>query len=565
MQNIPFTTPGYDYGVDINQIERRRALSNALQQQSMSPLEQPGTPAGGFTPHASPFQGLAKIAQAYAGKRSEQKADTQQRELTRKVQGDYQSMLARGLQQLQGSPSRTIQPDPQEAQQAADQGTPQVGTVNQPAQAPNPMAAMGTFAGHPMGQQFAPMAMQAMQRQQLMAALGGAGGQPQGAPQQPQLSPMNPGGPNPSVMAGSGTNPMPPQQQPQPQPPMHMTGQGGIPNLAQQAGGATGPASGIPMEAWLATDPTGKSYLNHLADQGKTSGRVFYDQNGDAFSVAANGSPIRLPGIKQRDKMEAVNLGGETRMVNPYNQKDPLQHSLTPAQNLEIPLQQANTYFNTGMNPPSLSGNGMTPLNIPGGGGVPAGQPRPQQVAGGRPAQANPNTRLTPKQQQELEQARPHATQAATGVMNALQNAINEADKLDTQPGLSHVTGPVAGRLPNLSGTATNAQANLDTLKSQIGVQVLNAMREASRTGGAVGSVTEREWPILQNQLGSLQQSQTTAAFKENLKTVKATLQRIQNVQKNAYESSYGKMNWVPGALDQPGAADDPLNLRGQP
>lgn len=181
MATTSFTTPN-DYSVEQGQIERRRALSQALQQQSMQDI--PQQTAGGWTVRNSPLQGAARIAQAYAAKKNQEKADTQQQQLVGRVQGDYQRMLSQGLSQLSGTSGRTIQPDPQEAQQSADQGTPQVGPVTQAAQAPDPMAALGTFGSHPMGQQFAPLAMkqiQDQQRQQTLAKLL-QGGQPGAQP-----------------------------------------------------------------------------------------------------------------------------------------------------------------------------------------------------------------------------------------------------------------------------------------------------------------------------------------------------------------------------------------------
>lgn len=70
-----------DYGVESASIERRRKLADMMLQGGLSPLEQPGTPAGGFTPHISPVQGLAKMLQAYVGAKGNQQANEQQRAL----------------------------------------------------------------------------------------------------------------------------------------------------------------------------------------------------------------------------------------------------------------------------------------------------------------------------------------------------------------------------------------------------------------------------------------------------------------------------------------------------
>lgn len=178
------------------------------------------------------------------------------------------------------------------------------------------------------------------------------------------------------------------------------------------------------------------------------------------------------------------------------------------------------------------------------------------------------NPSMTPKDRAKLEASRPAETAGAKGLMLQLDNTLFQIDKLDKSPGLSNITGPVMGRTPNISGDATNSQAYLDTLKSQIGVQVLQAMREASKTGGAVGNVTEKEWPILQNQLAALQQSQTTDQFRTNLGVVRTTIRNMRGNALKAFEDNYGKLdyrtpNFGRRSTDSaPDSSDDPLRLR---
>ena len=69
---------------------------------------------------------------------------------------------------------------------------------------------------------------------------------------------------------------------------------------------------------------------------------------------------------------------------------------------------------------------------------------------------------------------------------------------------------------------------------------VLQKMRDASKTGGAVGQVTEREWPRLESFLGNLNTVQTTEQFKKRLGEVKERLNKIKAEMKRAYDSTYG-------------------------
>lgn len=84
-------------------------------------------------------------------------------------------------------------------------------------------------------------------------------------------------------------------------------------------------------------------------------------------------------------------------------------------------------------------------------------------------------------------------------------------------------TGFFGGLLSNIGGTdAGDISASLDTIKGNIAFDKLQAMRAASPTGGALGSVTENELRLLQSTLGSLEQSQSSEQFLRNLTRLEA-------------------------------------------
>ena len=68
-QPVSFQSPGFDYGADLSQIERRRAMAQMLQQQGMQDIPQQPTGAGQFAVPISPFQGAAKLGQILAASR----------------------------------------------------------------------------------------------------------------------------------------------------------------------------------------------------------------------------------------------------------------------------------------------------------------------------------------------------------------------------------------------------------------------------------------------------------------------------------------------------------------
>lgn len=71
-----------------------------------------------------------------------------------------------------------------------------------------------------------------------------------------------------------------------------------------------------------------------------------------------------------------------------------------------------------------------------------------------------------------------------------------------------------------------NYKADLETLKANISFSELQAMREASKTGGALGQVAVRELELLESTLGALDQGQSPSNMKKNLEKIKSSIAR---------------------------------------
>lgn len=67
-------------------------------------------------------------------------------------------------------------------------------------------------------------------------------------------------------------------------------------------------------------------------------------------------------------------------------------------------------------------------------------------------------------------------------------------------------------------------RASVEGLKSAIAETELVEMREASKTGGALGNTSDRDLSLLQNALGNLDTYQSEKAFTENIQTVLNTI-----------------------------------------
>lgn len=115
------------------------------------------------------------------------------------------------------------------------------------------------------------------------------------------------------------------------------------------------------------------------------------------------------------------------------------------------------------------------------------------------------------KGQKDLARAQ-GAVDTANRVMGTIDDALNKTGIF---------TAGVGGLTSIIPATpARNLQGALDTIKSNIGFDKLQAMREASPTGGALGSVAVKELDMLQASIASLDQYQSPAQLRSNLEKV---------------------------------------------
>ena len=102
-------------------------------------------------------------------------------------------------------------------------------------------------------------------------------------------------------------------------------------------------------------------------------------------------------------------------------------------------------------------------------------------------------------------------------------------------------TGVIGQALSNIAGTdATSLRAKLDTITSGVGFGRLNDMREASKTGGALGNVSEIELRQLNASMGSLDPNQKPSELKKTLETIKEQYEstvRVLKAEKYAYDN----------------------------
>lgn len=179
------------------------------------------------------------------------------------------------------------------------------------------------------------------------------------------------------------------------------------------------------------------------------------------------------------------------------------------------------------------------------------GQPRIGKTLVTGPGGGNPDTVKT------------ILTQRA-GRQSLLLQDIGRAKKLAAKG-----TTGLGSMLAGFPGTSSkDLAALLDTIKSNIGFAELQAMRDSSPTGGALGQVTERELALLQAVVGSLDQAQSREQFTANLDRLERQYQQSMAAIAAAYERDFGQPLDLGSGLPAPpmpgGGApvEDPLGIR---
>ena len=125
----------------------------------------------------------------------------------------------------------------------------------------------------------------------------------------------------------------------------------------------------------------------------------------------------------------------------------------------------------------------------------------------------------------------------STSSMDRLASAANEAMN---HPGLKGVTG-IRGAIPNIPGSAAaDAQALMNTLKSQVAFGVLQDMRNNSKSGGALGNVSDAEGKRLEANLAALEKAQSYDQMKSSLKKIIDYTEGAKGRLREAYNLKHG-------------------------
>jgi len=147
---------------------------------------------------------------------------------------------------------------------------------------------------------------------------------------------------------------------------------------------------------------------------------------------------------------------------------------------------------------------------------------------------------VSPKELQKREAVYPQATQAVKGFETKSDQFIKELEKLRDDPGLANITGPVFGRTPSVTREGSRAQTTYDKIFAKGGFQALQDMREMSKTGGALGNVSNEEGRRLEKSVvGGLDRTQNIADVKQGIDDLIAEIRGSKARVRETYDSTY--------------------------
>jgi hypothetical protein len=155
---------------------------------------------------------------------------------------------------------------------------------------------------------------------------------------------------------------------------------------------------------------------------------------------------------------------------------------------------------------------------------------------------------LPPKEIQKREAALPQATSAIKGFESKSDSFVNDLVKLRDHPGLNQITGIAAGRLPAISAEGRAAEALYDKVVAKGGFQALQDLRDASKTGGALGNVSNQEGKQLTASFSAINRVQDAKDVKAAIDQAIADVQGAKTRMREAYDSTYAYKSNAPAA-----------------
>jgi hypothetical protein len=191
-------------------------------------------------------------------------------------------------------------------------------------------------------------------------------------------------------------------------------------------------------------------------------------------------------------------------------------------------------------------------------GTIPAGHRYDPETKTLIPIEGGPTTvPLAPKDKQKREAVYPKATSALKAFDDTSNSLIKDLAELRDHPGLSSITGIVAGRLPGATKDGREAQALYDKIVARGGFQALTDLKAA---GGTLGAVSNQEGTQLKDSWAAINRTQDASSVKKALNQALATVQTSKDRIRDEYDLTYEYRNTVPRSSAAPAGEKPSLN-----
>ena len=251
--------------------------------------------------------------------------------------------------------------------------------------------------------------------------------------------------------------------------------------------------------------------------------------------------------IEQRRLAELQSLDEPNYRLRYGANAEPRQTQIERTQNNLASLQREQ----------ALLGGQAAPQGAP----APApGQP-PRPGAPAAPAAVPPVGAVSPKDL-ELQQQQARARGAVRDAAGAALQSKTLIDDLTNMVGITS-TGFVGNKMREWIGPGTDAYnlgANIKTLQARLAFGELQKMRDLSKTGGALGNVSEKELDLLMSAVSQLDPNQSGDLLRANLRKVKEHYDRWLDLVVRGHMDTYGQLppdlaQFVAGAATGGGAS----------
>jgi hypothetical protein len=176
-------------------------------------------------------------------------------------------------------------------------------------------------------------------------------------------------------------------------------------------------------------------------------------------------------------------------------------------------------------------------------------------------------TTLSPKEIQARESKFPQANLAVKSFESKSDTVLKDIERLRNHPGLSSITGIVAGRAPGVTAQGREALELYEKIVSGLQFKELQDMRNASPTGGALGNVSNQEGQQLRQAAGALSRVQEKGSVQNELDRIADSIRGSKSRVREAFDLTYeykpsATGGATPSAAPAGGATNDPLGLR---